>query len=91
MFLAVSSAVAVEALPVKAAVTVPAAKLPEPSRATIALAVFTAVAVVALLLTFPPVEMAASFVSAIAADALMSASTIAPSAILALVTALSAM
>jgi hypothetical protein len=69
------------AVPVKAAVIVPAVKLPEPSRATIALAVFADVAVVAELLTFKAVEIVASFVSTIAADALMSASTITPAAI----------
>ena len=51
------------------AVIVPAVKFPLPSRATIALAVFALVAVVALLLTFNAVEIVASFVSAIAAVA----------------------
>lgn len=83
---AVASVVAVVALPDSAAVIVPAVKLPEPSRATIALAVFALVAVVALLLTLPAVLMVASLVSAIAADALMSALTMVPSAIIVLVT-----
>jgi hypothetical protein len=69
------------AVPVKAAVIVPAAKLPEASRATIALAVLAATAVVAELLTFNAVEIVASFVSAMPADALMSALTIAPAVI----------
>ena len=46
-----------EALPVKAAVIVPAVKFPLASRATIALAVFADVAVVAELLTFDAVEI----------------------------------
>jgi hypothetical protein len=64
--------------PVRFAVMVPAAKLPEPSRATIALFVFTAVAVVAELLTFPAVAIVASFVSTMPALALMSAFTTLP-------------
>lgn len=44
MFLAVCRVVAVVALPLRAAVIVPALKLPEPSRATIAPAVFALVA-----------------------------------------------
>ena len=52
--------------------------------------VFNAVAEVALLLTFPAVAMVANLVSAIAAVAETSASTISPSNILALVTALAA-
>jgi hypothetical protein len=59
----------------------PAAKLPEASRATMALAVLALSAVVAELLTLPAVEMVASLVSTMAADALMSALTIAPVAI----------
>ena len=59
-----------------------AVKLPLPSRATIALAVFAEVAVVALLLTLPAVMIVASFVSAMAALALMSASTMTPAAML---------
>jgi hypothetical protein len=51
-------------------------------------AVLASVAVVAELLTFPAVEMVANFVSAMAADALMSVLTISPSLILADVTAL---
>ena len=50
-------------------------------------AVFASVAVVAELLTFPAVAIVANLVSAIAADALMSAFTIVPSAIFADVTA----
>ena len=69
------------AVPVSAAVIVPAAKLPEASRATIALAVFADTAVVAELLTFNAVEIVASLVSTMAADALMSALTIAPAVI----------
>ena len=70
-----------DALPVKEAVIVPALKFPDASRATIADAVFAFVAVVAELLTFKAVEIVASFVSTIAADALMSALTITPAAI----------
>ena len=64
-----------------AAVIVPALKLPEASLATIADAVLALVAVVALLDTFPAVDIVANLVSAIPADALMSASTITPAAI----------
>jgi hypothetical protein len=60
------------------AVMVPAVKLPEASRATMALAVFALVAVVAELATLPAVLMVSSLVSAIAALALMSALTMAP-------------
>jgi len=63
------------ALPVKFAVIVPALKSPDPSRATIADAVFALSAVVAELLTFDAVEIVASLVSAMAALALMSALT----------------
>jgi hypothetical protein len=73
--------VTVDALPVKEAVIVPALKFPDASRATMADAVFAFVAVVAELLTFKAVEIVASFVSTIAADALMSALTITPEAI----------
>ena len=59
------------------AVMVPAEKFPLESRDTMALAVLALVAVVAELLTFPAVAMVASLVSAIAADASMSALTIA--------------
>lgn len=59
----------------------PAEKLPEAFRATMVLAVLALVAVVAELETFPAVEMVASLVSAMAAEALMSASTITPEAI----------
>jgi len=69
------------AVPVNAAVIVPAVKLPEASRATIALAVFADAAVVAELLTFNAVEMVANFVSTMPAAALMSAFTIAPAVI----------
>jgi hypothetical protein len=48
-----ASAVDVEALPVSAAVIVPAAKLPDPSRATMADAVLSAVAVVLLFASVP--------------------------------------
>ena len=61
--------------PVSAAEIVPALKLPDVSRATIADAVFALVAVVAELLTFDAVEIVASFVSTMAALALMSALT----------------
>ena len=73
-----------------AAVMVPAEKFPDPSRATIAEAVFAVVAVVAELATLRAVEMVANLVSAIAAEALMSALTISPSKILTEVTALEA-
>jgi hypothetical protein len=72
--------VAVEAFPLKAAVIVPAAKFPLVSRATIAEFVFTLVAVVAEFETFKAVEIVASFVSDIAALALISAFTMAPAA-----------
>jgi hypothetical protein len=68
--------VAVVALPLKLAVMVPAEKLPDESRATIALAVFALVAVVAELATLPAVEIVASFESVIAADDEISALTI---------------
>jgi hypothetical protein len=51
--------VAVDAFPVRAAVIVPAEKLLVASRATIVLAVLTAVAVVAVLATFPADEITA--------------------------------
>lgn len=73
--------------PVKLAVMVPAVKSPFASRATIADAVFAFVAVVAELLTLPEVAIVANLVSKMAAVALMSAFTISPSRILALVTA----
>ena len=79
--LPVAKAVAVLELPVNAAVTVPAVKLPLASRATIAFAVFADAAVVAELLTFDAVDMVASLVSSMAADAFMSALTITPAAI----------
>ena len=65
---AVANVVAVVALPVNAAVTVPAVKLPLASRATIAEAVLALVAVVALLLTLLAVEIVARNVSAIAVN-----------------------
>jgi hypothetical protein len=77
----VPAVVAVEALPERAAVIVPAEKFPLASLATIADAVFALVAVVAELDTFPAVEMVASLVSAIAAEELMSALTIDPAVI----------
>lgn len=75
------------AKPVKLAVIVPAVKFPLASRATMAEAVLASVAVVAELLTFPAVEIVANLVSAMPAEALMSAFTMLPSAIFALVTA----
>jgi hypothetical protein len=62
-------------LPVTFAVIVPAVKLPDASRVTIADAVFVSVAVVAEFETFDAVEIVASFVSTMAALALMSAFT----------------
>jgi hypothetical protein len=67
-----------DAVPVKLAVMVPAVKLPLPSRATMALAVFALVAVVAELLTLPAVAIVASLVSTMAAEAFMSALTMVP-------------
>jgi hypothetical protein len=61
--------VAVVALPVRAAEIVPAEKLPEPSRVTIAEFVFALVAVVAELETLPEVAIVANFVSTIPAAA----------------------
>ena len=74
-------------LPLKLAVIVPAAKLPEASRATIALVVLATVAVVALLLTLPALLIVASLLSAIVALVAISASTIVALAIAADVTA----
>lgn len=71
-----------EAVPVKAAVIVPALKLPELSRATIAELVLAAVAVVAEFETFDAVEIVASFVSTIPAEELISASKIVSSRII---------
>ena len=68
--------VAVVALPFKFAVIVPAEKLPDASRVTIAFAVLALVAVVAELATFPAVEIVASLVSTIAAVGDTSAFTI---------------
>ena len=78
--------VTVDALPANVAVIVPAAKFPLLSRATMVETVPELVAVVALLLTFPAVAMVASFVSTMAAEALMSALTMVPSRIIVLVT-----
>jgi hypothetical protein len=58
------------------AVIRPTSKFPDASLATIALAVFVDVAVVALLATFPPVVICASFVSVMLAVDAISASTI---------------
>src|SRR3990167_4391061 len=63
-------------LPVKFAVIVPAVKLPDASLATIVLAVFAFVAVVAEFDTFPAVEIVANFESTIAAEESTSAFTI---------------
>ena len=60
MVLAVCKVLAVLALPFSAAVTVPAEKLPLASLATVALAVFASVALVAELATFPDVDIVAS-------------------------------
>ena len=68
-------------LPVNAAEIVPALKLPDASRATIAEPVLLFVAVVALLLTLPAVAIVSSFVSSIAALALTSSFTITPEVI----------
>lgn len=65
-----------EAKPVKLAVIVPAEKLPETSRDTIALALFAFVAVVAELATKPDAVRVASLLLPIAALPLISASTI---------------
>jgi len=63
-------------LPTKLAVIVPAEKLPDASRAIIALAVFALVAVVAEFATLPAVEIVANLLSVIAADELISLFTI---------------
>src|SRR4029434_977283 len=68
--------VAVVALPLKFAVIVPAAKLPDPSRKTMVFAVFALVAVVAEFATLPAVLIVASLVSTIAAAGSTSASII---------------
>ena len=60
MFLDVCRVLAVVALPLKAAVMVPAEKLPLAALATMALAVSALVAVVAELATFPDVDIVAS-------------------------------
>ena len=73
---AVVEVVAVVALPFKLAVIVPAEKLPDASRATIAFAVLALVAVVAEFATLPAVEIVANFVSIIPAAAAISAFTI---------------
>jgi len=64
-----------DAAPVKLAIIVPALKFPDASRATIAFAVLTLVAVVAELATLPAVEIVANLVSTIPADADTSALT----------------
>ena len=64
-----------EADPVKLAVMVPALKLPEASRATIALAVLASVAVVAELATLPAVLIVANLLSVIPAPEAISALT----------------
>ena len=56
-----------EAAPMRLAITVPAEKLPDASRATIAFATLVLVAVVAELATLPAVLIVANFVSTIAA------------------------
>ena len=68
--------VAVVALPLKFAVIVPAEKLPDASRETIAFAVLALAAVVAEFATLPAVEIVANLVSTIAAAASISALTI---------------
>ena len=60
MFLAVCKVLAVVALPLSAAVMVPAEKFPLASLATMALAVMALVAVVAEFDTFPDVDIVAS-------------------------------
>ena len=90
MFFVAANLVAVDALPVKAAVIVPALKFPVASRATIVFAVLLFVAVVAELLTLPAVAMVANLLSTIPAVAEMSSFAMVPSAILAVVTALAA-
>ena len=62
-----------EAAPSKSAITIFAEKLPEASRATIALAVLRPVAVVAVFATLPAVLIVASFESTIPAAAMISA------------------
>ena len=81
-----SSSSVLSDFPARSAVITLAVKLPDASRATIALAVLLAVAVVALFDTLPAVLIVASLVSTIPAAALMSALTIVPSTILALAT-----
>jgi hypothetical protein len=83
---AAAARVAALAVPVKSAVIVPAVKLPEASRATIADAVLADAAVVAELDTLEAVEIVANLVSAIAALALISALRIVPSRIIVLST-----
>ena len=60
MFLDVCKVLAVVALPLSAAVIMPAEKLPLASLARMALAAFAFVAVVAELATFPDVDIVAS-------------------------------
>ena len=71
-------AVILDAVPDNVPVMVPALKLPLASLATIALAVFASVAVVALLDTLPAVDIVANLLSAIAALDDISAFTIDP-------------
>src|SRR5207247_2342764 len=65
-----------DAAPAKLAIMVPAVKLPDASRATIAFAVLRLVAVVAELATLPAVLIVANLVSTIAAAGSTSALTI---------------
>jgi hypothetical protein len=60
-----------EAVAIAVAVMVPAVKLPEASRATIAEAVFASVAVVAEFRTFPDVEMVLNLLSAIEPESIV--------------------
>ena len=89
MFFVAANLVAVAAFPVtfpvRFAVIVPALKLPLASRATIADAVLSAVAVVAELLTFPLVAMVANLESEMDAEDEISSFAMVPSAIFALV------
>ena len=79
--LAVWRIVALVAFPSSDPVIDPAEKLPDASRDTMALAVLLLVAVVALLDTFPAVDIVASLVSTIPAVALISAFTMEPAVI----------
>ena len=90
MVFVAANLVAVDALPVIAALMFLALKSPLASRATIVDTVFASVAVVAELLTFPAVVIVANLVSAIDAEVEISALTISPFTILLLVMELSA-